>query len=104
MKIKLIKFKNVRSTNDIAIQLIKKKKTKPTLISSEKQSKGRGTMGKKWISHSIPRCFVSLHPSRQKNCYQSIFPNLNFDPNLGQAQHPFNLTKPFQVIRNIAAI
>ena len=50
MKIKLIKFKSVKSTNDIAIQLIKKKKTQPTLISSEKQTKGRGTMGKKWIS------------------------------------------------------
>ena len=50
MKIKLIKFKRVKSTNDKAIQFIKKKKTQPTLIISEKQTKGRGTMGKKWIS------------------------------------------------------
>ena len=64
MKIKLIKFKNVRSTNDIAIQLIKKKKTKPTLISSEKQSKGRGTMGKKWIS-------------QKGNLFMSIFFEIN---------------------------
>ena len=50
MKIKLIKYKSVKSTNDIAITLIKKKNTQPTLISSTKQTKGRGTMGKKWIS------------------------------------------------------
>ena len=64
MKIKLIKFKNVRSTNDVAIQLIKKKKIKPTLISSEKQSKGRGTMGKKWIS-------------QKGNLFMSIFFEIN---------------------------
>ena len=59
MKIKLIKFKNVKSTNDIAIKLIKKKKTQPTLISSEKQTKGRGTMGKKWISQK-GNLFISI--------------------------------------------
>ena len=50
MKIKLIKFKSVKSTNDIAIKLIRKEKVQPTLIFSEIQTKGRGTMGKKWIS------------------------------------------------------
>ena len=50
MKIRLIKFKRVKSTNDIAINLIKKKQLQPTLISSINQTKGRGTMGKKWIS------------------------------------------------------
>ena len=64
MKIKLIKFKSVKSTNDIAIQLIKKKKTYPTLISSEKQIKGRGTMGKKWIS-------------QKGNLFMSIFFEIN---------------------------
>ena len=64
MKIKLIKFKSVKSTNDIAIQLIKKKKTQPTLISSEKQTKGRGTMGKKWIS-------------QKGNLFMSIFFEIN---------------------------
>ena len=59
MKIKLIKFKSVKSTNDIAIKLIKKKKTQPTLISSEKQTKGRGTMGKKWISQK-GNLFISI--------------------------------------------
>ena len=64
MKIKLIKFKSTKSTNDIAIQLIKKKKTQPTLISSEKQTKGRGTMGKKWIS-------------QKGNLFMSIFFEIN---------------------------
>jgi BirA family biotin operon repressor/biotin-[acetyl-CoA-carboxylase] ligase len=50
MKLRLTKFKSVKSTNDIAHMLIKKKNIRPTIILSERQSKGRGTMGKKWIS------------------------------------------------------
>jgi BirA family biotin operon repressor/biotin-[acetyl-CoA-carboxylase] ligase len=50
MKLRTLKFKSVKSTNDIAHILIKKKKIRPTIILSEKQTKGRGTMGKKWIS------------------------------------------------------
>ena len=59
MKIKLIKYKSVKSTNDIAITLIKKRKTRPTLISSTRQTKGRGTMGKKWISQK-GNLFISI--------------------------------------------
>ena len=50
MKMKLKKFKSVKSTNDVAHELIRKNITSPTLIFSEKQTRGRGTMGKKWIS------------------------------------------------------
>jgi BirA family biotin operon repressor/biotin-[acetyl-CoA-carboxylase] ligase len=50
MKLISLKFKSVKSTNDVAHKLIKKKKIRPTIILSEKQTKGRGTMGKKWIS------------------------------------------------------
>ena len=50
MKLRSLKFKSVKSTNDIAHMLIKKKNIKPTIIISEKQTKGRGTMGKKWVS------------------------------------------------------
>jgi BirA family biotin operon repressor/biotin-[acetyl-CoA-carboxylase] ligase len=50
MKLRSLKFKSVKSTNDVAHMLIKKKKIRPTIILSEKQTKGRGTMGKKWIS------------------------------------------------------
>ena len=59
MKIKLLKFKKVKSTNDVAIKLIKKDLLKPTLIFSEQQTKGRGTMGKKWIS-SKGNLFLSI--------------------------------------------
>ena len=50
MKLRSLKFKSVKSTNDIALMLIKKGNIKPSIIVSERQSKGRGTMGKKWIS------------------------------------------------------
>ena len=50
MKLRSLKFKSVKSTNDIAIRLIKKNNIRPSIILSETQTKGRGTMGKKWIS------------------------------------------------------
>ena len=49
MKIKIKKYKKVKSTNDIALKLIKKNISKPTLVTSEKQTNGRGRVGKKWI-------------------------------------------------------
>ena len=49
MKLRALKFKCVKSTNDIAHKLIKKKNIRATIILSEKQTQGRGTMGKKWI-------------------------------------------------------
>ena len=50
MKIKVIKFKSVKSTNEEALKLIKKDVVRPTLINTEIQTKGKGTMGKKWVS------------------------------------------------------
>ena len=50
MKIKLKKYKIVKSTNDVAIKLIKKNVVDPTLIISNKQTAGRGRVGKKWNS------------------------------------------------------
>ena len=50
MKLKLIRFKSVKSTNDIALNLIQKKFLSPTMIVAEVQTSGRGTMGRKWIS------------------------------------------------------
>ena len=50
MRIGLIRFKRVKSTNDVAIKLIKKKRLKHAIITSENQINGRGTMGKKWVS------------------------------------------------------
>tara|TARA_X000001036_G_scaffold427500_1_gene456168 strand:+ start:838 stop:1410 length:573 start_codon:yes stop_codon:yes gene_type:complete len=59
MKIKIIKMKCVQSTNNIALKLIKKKKTNPTLITSIVQTNGKGTMGKKWISKK-GNLFISI--------------------------------------------
>tara|TARA_Y100000590_G_C15682306_1_gene1000279 strand:+ start:319 stop:903 length:585 start_codon:yes stop_codon:yes gene_type:complete len=50
MKFKIFKFKNVTSTNDVAINLIRKKKYKNGCVYAETQTKGRGTHGKKWVS------------------------------------------------------
>ena len=50
MKLKVIKLNQVTSTNDKAIEMIRKKNFKPKLLVSKKQTKGKGTMGKKWIS------------------------------------------------------
>ena len=50
MKIKIKNYKKVKSTNDVAMKLIKKNILQPTLITTEKQTNGRGRIGKKWIS------------------------------------------------------
>ena len=50
MKLKLIKFNCVKSTNDEAIKIIRSKKNYQGIVASNFQTKGRGTMGKKWIS------------------------------------------------------
>ncbi len=50
MKIKMLKYRSVRSTNDEAIKLIKKNVSSPTIITAARQSRGRGRMGKKWLS------------------------------------------------------
>ena len=50
MKIKIKKFKKVKSTNDIALKLVKKYISEPTLIVTDEQTHGRGRVGKKWIS------------------------------------------------------
>ena len=50
MMLKMIKFKSVKSTNDEAIKLIQKNGNASGLIVSDIQKKGKGTMGKKWIS------------------------------------------------------
>ena len=59
MKINVIKYKKVKSTNDTAFKLIKKNFTKPTLVTTEKQTNGRGRVGKKWISKK-GNLFISL--------------------------------------------
>ena len=50
MKFKIFKFRNVTSTNDVAINLIKEDKKETGCIYAEIQTKGRGTRGRRWIS------------------------------------------------------
>ena len=63
MKIKKFNYKYVNSTNDIAINLIKKKNLKAGFVLTEKQKKGRGQRGKRWISYKgnlLASVFFSL--------------------------------------------
>ena len=59
MKLNIVKFKSVKSTNDEAINLIKKKKKYFGVVVSKEQTKGRGSMGKKWISEK-GNLFISI--------------------------------------------
>ena len=59
MKFKIFSYKSVTSTNDVAINLIKKKKKEFGYVFAENQTKGRGTYGKKWISEK-GNLFLSL--------------------------------------------
>jgi len=59
MIIKNFNYKCVNSTNDIAINLIKKKNIREGLVLAEKQKKGRGQRGNKWISYK-GNLFVSI--------------------------------------------
>ena len=49
MKLKKFSYKKVNSTNDLAIQKIKKGFIQG-LVFAEEQKKGRGQYGKKWLS------------------------------------------------------
>ena len=79
MKLKKFKFKIVNSTNDIAIRLIKKTNNKFGIIVADKQKKGRGQRGKKWISYkgnlfvsiffSLEEINMSLKQLTRANCF-----------------------------------
>ncbi len=64
MKFRIFKYKSVKSTNNIAIRLIKNTKFDSGLVISDIQKKGRGQYGKKWIS-------------LRGNLFVSFFFNLN---------------------------
>ena len=59
MKLKKFNFKVVNSTNDLAIQIIKRTNNKSGIIIAEKQEKGRGQYGRKWTSFK-GNLFVSI--------------------------------------------
>ena len=58
MKIKIKKYKKVKSTNDIALKLIKQNISDPTLITTENKL-AEGRVGKKWISKK-GNLFISI--------------------------------------------
>ena len=65
MKLKKFNYKIVNSTNDIAIRLIRNTNNKFGIIIADKQKKGRGQHGKRWIS-SKGNLFVSIFFSLEK--------------------------------------
>tara|TARA_A100001011_G_C14183719_1_gene788056 strand:+ start:99 stop:650 length:552 start_codon:yes stop_codon:yes gene_type:complete len=66
MKLKLIKFNCVESTNNEAIRIIRSKKNYQGIVISNFQTKGRGTMGKKWVSYK-GNLFASIFFELKKN-------------------------------------
>ena len=59
MKLKIFKFKKVKSTNNTAIRIIKNSNFNFGIVFSEAQNNGRGQYGKKWVSYK-GNLFVSL--------------------------------------------
>ena len=66
MKFEIFKFRNVSSTNDVAINLIKNKKKKLGCVYADEQSSGRGQNGNKWISNK-GNLFMSIFFPLKKN-------------------------------------
>ena len=59
MKLKKFNFKIINSTNDLAIKIIKNTNIESGIVIAEKQIKGRGQYGNKWISYK-GNLFVSI--------------------------------------------
>ena len=66
MRLKLIKFNSVNSTNDTAMNIIRSKKNNQGIVIANFQKKGRGTMGKKWVSYN-GNLFISIFFELKKN-------------------------------------
>ena len=66
MKIDIIKYDRVDSTNNVAIRRIKKGKINPTLIVANIQKKGRGQYGRKWVSYR-GNVFLTIYFNLKKN-------------------------------------
>ena len=66
MQFEIFKFNTVTSTNDMAINLIKEEKKEIGCVYAEKQTKGRGRYGRKWISNK-GNLFSSIFFPLKKN-------------------------------------
>ena len=67
MNFKKFKFKKIKSTNETAIRLIKKKKIKSGMVVAENQLKGKGQYGRKWISYKGNLHVSFFHELSKKN-------------------------------------
>ena len=104
MNLKLFKYKNVDSTNDIAIKIIKKDKKTQGVVFSENQKKGRGRYGNKWISFK-GNLFVSIFYNIQSiNLTLKQFSILNGNMILGllskYSKANFQLKHPNDIVVN----
>ena len=66
MKMQIIKYNSVDSSNNVAIRRIKKGKIKPTLILVNSQKKGRGQFGRQWISYK-GNIFMTIYFNLKRN-------------------------------------
>ncbi len=66
MILKKFVYKNVDSTNDLAIKIIRNSENKSGIVIANNQKKGRGRYGKKWISLK-GNIFVSIFFNYGKN-------------------------------------
>ena len=76
MKLKKLKFKKVKSTNNTAIRLIKSKNFKSGMVIAENQSKGKGQYGRIWISNK-GNLFVSFFHELSLSIPISKITNIN---------------------------
>ena len=67
MKFEIFKFKNVTSTNEVAINLIKEKQKEIGCVYADTQTKGRGTHGRTWVSDK-GNLFSSIFFPLEDNC------------------------------------
>ena len=68
MVLKKFHYKNINSTNDKAIKIIKKSKIKSGIVITDFQKKGRGKYGNKWISLK-GNIFISIFFYLEENNY-----------------------------------
>ena len=79
MKLKQFNFEKVQSTNQTAISLIRNSNYRFGLLNSERQSKGKGQYGRKWISYKgnifisifyeLNKVNLSINSLTKKNCF-----------------------------------
>ena len=77
MPLVIFKFKKIKSTNDRAIQNIKRGIQKGIIV-SDQQTSGRGTYGKKWVSFK-GNLFVSFFFEIKKKINLKRITLINFN-------------------------